>query len=367
MKVKKILHIVATNKLSGAEKVVSDICTNLDNNYTPIVICAGDPLRKYYEEKGIKVYCADISGLKLSEIKKIRKVVEFENIDIIHGHDVKASIGGYLAGRSRGIPVVSHMHTPYEWMKGRSPLKYIDRFFRKKYALSIACSKEVKSYYIAHNNSVDAEKVIYMDNSFNFNEFNKYKIADKDEFKSKLNIKDSIYVFGFLGRLLEIKGADLMIEAFNEIKNKAADSVLLIVGDGEEREHLENLVKQFNIEDRVIFAGYQKNVYDYMNVFDCFILPSVREGLPMAVLEAMAMKKPVISTPVSGLKNLITQEYNGLILDERTKKKLADAMLRMYSDKDMADKIAENAYSYILDKYNINKYMQQLQEIYNKI
>ena len=367
MKARKVLHLVATNKLSGAEKVVSDICTNLDERYVPVVICAGDPLKKYYEEKGIKTYTADLSKLKLSEISKVKKVVEDEKIDIIHGHDVKASIAGYLASKKRKIPVVSHIHVTYLWMNGMGPLKIIDRFFRKKYSLSIACSEIVQDFYLEHNKSISSDKLIYMDNCFNFNEFEKVAIADRDKFKPKLKINENKYVFGFLGRLLKLKGADLMIDAFNDIKDKAPDSLLLIVGDGEERDNLENMVKQYKIEDRVIFAGYQKNVYDYMNTFDCFILPSVREGLPIAVLEAMAMKKPVISTPVAGLRKLIKPNFNGIILKERTKEELSEAMIRLYSDDTLAAHISDNAYKYINDKYNIRSYIKKIQEIYDKL
>lgn len=367
MKTRKVLHLVATNKLSGAEKVVSDICTNLDERYTPVVICAGDPLKTYYEEKGIKTYTADLSKLKHSEISKVKDVVANEKIDIIHGHDVKASIAGYLAGKKYGVPVISHIHVTYLWMNSMGPLKIIDKHFRKKYSLSIACSEIVQDFYLEHNKSVDKNKVIFMDNCFNFNEFEKVSIADKDEFKAKLNIDKNKYVFGFLGRLLKLKGADLMIEAFNEIKNKAEDSVLLIVGDGEERENLENMVKEYKLEDIVIFAGYQKNAYDYMNVFDTFILPSVREGLPIAVLEAMAMKKPVISTPVAGLKKLIKPDFNGVILKERTKEELSEAMLKLYSDRELAADIADNAYKYINDKYNIKTYIKRIQEIYDNL
>lgn len=363
----KVMHIVATSTLSGAEKVVSDICTNLDSKYEPIVICAGEPLKSYYEEKGVKAYIADLSHLKPSEIKKLKNIVKKEKVDIIHAHDVKPSIGGYLAGRKFNVPVISHIHVTYLWMKKKGPLKIIDKHFRKRYTFSIACSEIVRDFYVEYNKSIDENKITYMDNCFNFNEFDKVKIADKDAFREKIGISKDKYVFGFLGRLLKLKGADLMIDAFNEIKDKAKDSILLIVGDGEERSHLEEQVKKYNIEDRVIFAGYQKNAYDYMNTFDTFILPSVREGLPIAVLEAMAMKKPVISTPVAGLRKLIKPDYNGIVLKERNKEELSNAMIKLYTDKELYSNISENAYKYLKENYDIKNYVEKLQQIYEKV
>lgn len=367
MKSYKVLHVVATNTLSGAEKVVSDICTNLDKRYIPIIICAGDPLKSYFEERGLKVYVADLSKLNPLEIMKVRNVIDKEEIDIVHGHDVKPTIGGYLASRKRKIPVISHIHVTYLWMQKDGFLKKIDEYFRKKYSLSIACSEIVRDYYLEYNKSVDPNKVIYMDNSFNFIEFDKVKITDKDEFKKKLGIDNKTYIYGYLGRLIKIKGADLMIESFNKIKDNVKDSVLLIVGDGDEKENFEKLAKDLGIEDRVIFAGFQKDVYNYMNVFDSFILPSVREGLPIAVLEAMAMKKPVISTPVAGLKKLIKNDYNGIILNERTSEQLSESMIKVYNDKEFSRQLGENEYNFIYENYNIEKYVRKIEDIYGKI
>lgn len=364
MKAKKVLHIVATSKLSGAEKVVSDICTNLDERFIPIIVCAGDPLKQYYEEKGIKTYVADINKLNPKQIKIVKEIVENENVDIIHGHDVKASIAGYLSGKKNKIPTISHVHVTYLWMKKFGAFKIIDAYFRDKYALSIACSEAVKEFYQEYNPKADKGKIIFMDNCFNFNEFNKVSIENRDVFKQKIGLSRNQYVFGYLGRLLKVKGADLMIEAFKSKMDLMKDSVLLIVGDGEERQSLQNLVRKYGIEDRVIFAGYQKNVYDYMNVFDSFILPSVREGLPIAVLEAMAMRKPVISTPVAGLSKLMKSGYNGIVLDERSKEALANAMESLYTDTEFSKELAENAYNYLYENCNINNYVIRLEDIY---
>lgn len=367
MKVKKVLHILATGKLSGAEKVVSDICTNLDERYEPIIVCSGDPLKQYYEEKGIKTYEADISKLNPKQIKRIKEIVESEQIDIIHGHDIKASIAGYLASGKSKIPTISHMHVTYLWMKKFGPFKVMDAWFRNKYSLSIACSEAVKDYYLQYNSKADKDKVIFMDNCFNFNEFNKVVLEDRNEFKAKIGIKNDQYVFGYLGRLLKVKGAELMIEAFKSKMDLMDKAILLIVGDGEEKDNLEDLVKQYGIEERVIFAGYQKKSYDYMNTFDSFILPSVREGLPIAVLEAMAMKKPVISTPVAGLSKLMKSGFNGIVLEERTKEALANAMESLYNDNELSQKIADNAYKHLYENCNINNYVDRLQDIYNNM
>jgi glycosyltransferase involved in cell wall biosynthesis len=364
-KVLRVLHIVANGKLSGAEKVVLDICTNLDREkFCPVAVCGEGELPGQYSRNGVETYVVDVSNLKFSEIRKLHSLIGEKNIDIVHGHDVKASIAGYLASRKFGKPVISHIHASYPWICNLGPLKIIDSIFRNRYSFTVACSKMAMEYYLQNNRKVDKSKVTYLNNCFNFNEFEKLETRNKDSLKREMGIKEGTFIYGFLGRLLEGKGADLMIESFNEIQKGKPEVLLLIVGDGPERGRLEEQVKKYEIGDKVIFAGFQRRPYDYMNLFDCFILPSVSEGLPIAVLEAMAMKKTVISTPVAGLKDLMKDGYNGIVLNKRTKAELMEAMDRIYGDKAYGEKLAVNAYNYLLQNYNINDYMKSLEKLY---
>ncbi len=360
----KVLHIVATGRLSGAEKVVSDICTNLNKNFSPMVVCAGEELQQYYLKKGIPSKIIDVNGLRSSSIKALKELMEKEGINIVHGHDVKASIAGYRAAKKLNIPVISHIHVTYLWLQKFGPLPIIDKYYRRKYNLSIACSSMVHDYYLEHNSSVKPDKIVALENAFNFKEFKNTAITESEEFKKSIGIANKGLIYGYLGRLLAVKGADLMIRAFKEVCNSYEDVFLLIVGDGEEREALEKLAAELKINDKIMFVGYQNRVYDYMNCFDCFILPSIREGLPIAVLEAMAMKKPVISTPVAGLKNLMKNEFNGLVLGERSEKELVAAMKKLYNDKKLAHDIGENAYKYLYENYNLEEYIKKLQLLY---
>ncbi|MBK1810278.1 glycosyltransferase family 4 protein [Clostridium sp. YIM B02505] len=362
-----ILHVVATGRLSGAEKVIADISTNLNENYQCYAVCSGEELKKYYEEKGIKSFIININKLNPFEINKLSKLIKEYNIDLVHGHDVKPSIASYIAAKRHGVPMISHIHVTYTWMKTNKIMKSIDAYFRNRYDLSIACSELVKDYYEENNTSADRDKIVYLDNAFNFNEFNKVVVSDKSEFKKKLGINEEKFIFGFLGRLIAVKGADLLIKSFSVVAKTNENAQLLIVGDGDEREQLEELTKQLNLEDRVIFAGYQKNVYDYMNIFDCFVLPSVREGLPIAVLEAMAMKKLVISTPVAGLAKLIKNGENGIMISERSEEELVNSMLYIYDNADIRSSIESNAYNYLKENYNIDDYVKNLEKYYQKV
>jgi glycosyltransferase involved in cell wall biosynthesis len=363
--VRKVLHLLSTKTLNGAEKVALDICTNLDSEkFLPIVVCAGDALRGYFDKEGIETFKINIGRLNIIEVLKLRKILKSENINLIHAHDVRASIAAKLASVNLDIPVISHIHVEYDWLKTRSILRTIDRFFRNKYDLTLACSEKVKEFYCKHNSKCDGSKVVALPNSFNFSEFNKIHITCNMDFKVINSIPVEPYVFGYIGRLIDVKGIDLLIETFDLFHKKYTNSILVIVGDGIERENLVNLSMKYNLSSVIHFMGYRMDVYNWLNIFDSFILPSKREGLPLTILEAMAMKKIVISTNVGGIPELIHDKYNGILLKERNTENLLMSMKYVYENRNEVREIEENAYKHLILNYSTYDYIMRLQEVY---
>jgi glycosyltransferase involved in cell wall biosynthesis len=364
----KILHLLSTKTLNGAEKVALDICTNLDKNiFQVITVCAGDELRSYFEKEDIETFKIDISKLNIIKVIKLRKIIKSKNINLIHAHDVRASIAAKLASTNLNIKVISHIHVEYQWLKSKSILKIIDKFFRGKYDLSLACSKKVKEFYCKHNSKCNVEKVIALPNSFNFGEFNKTHITCNMDFKDMNNIPKDKYMFGYIGRLINEKGIDLLIESFNIFHKKHPDSILVVVGTGEEKQKLMNLANKYNLATVIYFMGYRKDVYNFLNIFDSFILPSKREGLPLTILEAMAMKKIVISTKVGGISELIRNNYNGILIEDRNPDNLFEAMKYVYENRDEVCEIQENAHKHLFSNYSIEGYINNLQEVYKSL
>ncbi|MCB2295197.1 glycosyltransferase [Clostridium algoriphilum] len=364
----KVLHLLSTKTLNGAEKVALDICTNLDKDiFNPIIVCAGDEVRGYFEKEAIESFNINISNLNIKEILKLRKLLKNEKIDLIHAHDVRASIAAKLASINLNIAVISHIHVEYEWLKNRSILKIIDGLFRSSYSLSLACSIKVKEFYCAYNRKCNKEKIIALPNSFNFSEINKFNVIPFEDFKAINNIPKDKYVFGYIGRLISLKGIDLLLESFNLFQERYPNSILIIVGEGVEKEKLINLAKEHDLSTKIYFKGYRKDVYNWLNIYDSFILPSKREGLPLTILEAMAMKKIVISTSIGGIPELIKNNYNGILIEERSPQLLMKSMEYVYENEDEVRQIVENAYNNLRLNYGIKDYINDLQNIYKSL
>ncbi|HEY8888850.1 MAG TPA: glycosyltransferase family 4 protein [Clostridium sp.] len=217
----KVLHLLSTKTLNGTGRLALDICTNLDKGiFQAVTVCAGDELKSCFQEESIESFKIDISNLNIIEILKLRKLIKNENISLIHAHDVRASIAAKLASVTMNIILISHIHGEYDWLKNNSILKIIDRIFRDKYDLSLVCSKNVRELYCNYNSKCDKDKVIALPNSFDLGQINKANIIFSEDFKSLNNIPKGKYIFGYIGRLTDLKGIDLLIDSFNLFQKK---------------------------------------------------------------------------------------------------------------------------------------------------
>lgn len=359
------MHLLSTGNLSGAEKIALDICKNLNHvKFKPAAVCSGYNLYNAFSNNNIKTYIIDIGKLNPVNILKLRHVIINEKIDLIHAHDVRASIAAVFSTIAVRTIVVSHIHVNYWWLKRYSIYKFIDYIFRRKYNLSIACSNNVYNNFLKYNKHFDRNKIISIPNCINFNEIESKKNKNKTFFKVENNIPPDKYIFGFAGRLVDVKGVDLLIKSFGMFCKMYNDSLLLIAGDGLEKDKLKKLALECEISKSVIFTGYVNNVYNYIDIMDAFILPSKREGMPVAVMEAMALGKIVIVTKTDGIPEIVKDGYTGIILNDRTEECLLNAMTYAYNNKEKMNIIGDNAADFIKDNHDIKTYIEKIERVY---
>ena len=164
----------------------------------------------------------------------------------------------------------------------------------------------------------------------------------------------------FLGRLAYPKNPERLIEIMRIIKRNKENISLAIVGDGVERKNIENLAHKYELEDNITFYGFQKNPYPILKNAKILIMTSIYEGTPMAALEAQALDKPIIATPVDGLKKIITNDYNGILSDNN--EVLANKILEILNNN---DNFTNNVKKAFFKTNDINNYINTLDELYN--
>lgn len=363
---KRCLHVIPMNKLSGAEKMALLICKNL-KEYTPVVICGGDNLKSIFEAEGIKTYAINFEGNSiLRNAKEISDIVDSEGIDIIHAHDNTASILSYISKiRYRlNCKLISHIHSCYPWLCSKGVNKIIDSIMRKKYDCNIMCGKFVDDYYKNNANYIRKSNVEVLTNSVDMKDIEKYNSIDS-ELYNKFGIPKDKIILGYVGRLIKSKGLSQFINAFKEEVENFNDCIILIIGSGKEEENLKNMVKKYKLEDKFIFIGYQEDVYKFYPLIDIMFLPSMYEGLPMVVLEAMVFKSAVISTDVGGIKEIINKN-TGVLVQSNNYNEFIEKLINLKNQKHVIRNLSENAFNLINENYNIDKYVNNLEKVYDK-
>jgi len=179
-----------------------------------------------------------------------------------------------------------------------------------------------------------------------------------------LKINDEV-VIGFAGRLVPAKGLNYLFSALKQIQDKHPNIAFLVVGDGAQRIELETLAKELKV--KTIFAGWQSDMLPYYALMDIFVLPSLFEGLPNVILEAMAMKTPVIATDVGGNPDVLSNGENGFIVPARDVSKLAFALTKLVENDDMRAKIGMKNRQKVEKDFQWSRTVEKIEKVYSEV
>lgn len=289
---KNVYHIVSNNWTSGLERVVMNIC-ELVPGYRFVYVAPKGEITEELSRRNINHI--SVNKITPSEIKKI---IKENKVDVIHGHDVKASLcisANFMICKMKKIKMISELHNDDERMHRisiRSILYAISSFF---YDRVVCVSDKTLDNFIFRR--IIAKKSLVIENVINPDILlNVYK----DD-----NIQSD---FLFLGRLEYQKNPFLFVEFISEIKKKNSNVKAYIIGKGSLYQELKKKIKEMNLDDNIIILGYKENPYNYIKSTKAVVITSRYEGLCMVALESLLIGTPLITTDVTGLSQLINDE-----------------------------------------------------------
>lgn len=350
----KILHIIEQLNIGGAEKDLINKATYLSfydvQNYIFCFYKKGylanyinDKIEIIYNNHNHKLYSVIKEALYLNNIIKQIKP------DIIHTHlyssELMISINKLLFNNP--IPCISSVQSLISQVKkGKKFIKILFNFLIKKYYDKfIACSGAVKNELISYNFNQNKIEIIY--NAVNVNEY-----LESQSYTS--NTSHQYPTIGFIGRLEPYKGAHILIKAMPSVINKFKNMQLWIIGDGHEKDKLLKLTHKLNLTNNVKFLGAQLNIKEYLLKLSVLIVPSLSEPLGIVALEGLAMKLPVIATNIDGLKEIIIDNQTGFLIQSNNSDSLANKLIFVLDNYQLAKKIAEQGHEFIKQQFNIN-------------
>jgi glycosyltransferase involved in cell wall biosynthesis len=258
-------------------------------------------------------------------VREIRRTLESLDVDVLHTHGYKPDIYGYVASRKFGLPLISTCHL---WTRETSAVRFyefLDSVFLRRFDAVVAVSDAIADSL--RRSGSPKKKIHIIDNGIDLLTFSSVNPTLTEKIKNRNKL-----VVGTVGRLVPQKGLEYFLRAARDVLLEFPDVIFVFIGAGPDREKLEMMAKEWAIEQNVQFTGHCADMPGAYASLDVFVLASVDEGMPMAILEALASKRPVVATSVGAVPRLIVSGKTGLLVAPRDVPALKKAILRLLRD-----------------------------------
>lgn len=347
-----VLHVSAVKNWGGGENHIENLCFELKATHpevTNIVLCVeGGLFHSRLLKTDILFETAPLAyNLDFRYSMKIAKLCKKHKVDLIHIHDPSAIALSIIADKFANLP-------PFIFSKKTSfPIK------PKKFTLYKYNYSKIKKYFCVSNETKrvtaesikDTEKLITIYHGTNL----KHK-SDKTAFllREKYNIAADKKIVGIIGNHIRAKNFETLIETVNIIINekKRTDIVFVQIGNFTDRTpDLVASVKKYNLENHIHFLGYTANASKFIPQFDSLLVTSQTEGIPQVIFESFYHKKPVVSTSVGGIPEIIEDGYNGLLTPKHDAKALADKISYLYDNANIIPDFTTRSYEKLLTQF----------------
>lgn len=364
----KILQVTPDLGIGGLPKLVVDICKNIDKSIFDISVFCFKKCEEEFTPELIKnnigVHFPSRENNRRSSYLNFFQLYQFiekDSIDIVHTHNTAAFVDGIIAAKMARVPI--NIHTDHARLyPDKRRYMFAEWLFSHFTTKIVAVSEHTQDELIKYE-KISPHKIQVIPNGIDETEYN---LNTNNRKKEELGIQENYPILGLGVRLTEQKGVTYLIQSMVSIINKFPKALLLIAGGGPLQENLEREAKRLGLSQSVKFLGFRLDMPAILNILDIYVLPSLWEGLPLVILEAMAAQKAIVATAVGGTPTAIINERSGLLVNPRNPEALAQAIIRLLEDPSLAAHLAKNAYQRYQEKFTIQKMVSQYEKLYFK-
>lgn len=352
-KIMTVLSLISSEGYYGAENMLVTLAQKLCQvGCRCLVAVFFDPLSPQPEvaerarQCGLTVEMVKCRGkLDWSTVRQLRMLLLKHNVDIVNPHGYKADLYAYVAFRPTRSALVATVHN---WPSRRLSMRayaVLDRIVLRRFDKVIGVS-EVPSN-ILRRSRVAPDKIATIPNGVDVERFDLAAPSLREEIAS-----DGATLVGFVGRLVPEKGGEVLLRAAQQVLVDRPRIKFVFVGEGPSRKRWEALARQLNVGKQVVFLGARSDMPGVYSSLDIVVLPSLIESLPMCLLEAMAAGKPVISTRVGAVPQLLASEQIGLLVEPGRVRALSTAILRLLEDHELALRLGKNGRQHVARNFS---------------
>lgn len=373
MKPIKLLHIADTADRGGGETYLFLLANRLARDrYAVSVFCPSEGLLPQRLRKiGIPVVHFEIPRLlSPAALVRLMRLFQQHRPDIVQSHGARTNFYATLAGRWARVPIiVCTIHNSlYDY-----PISHIRRSLylmgqRLTFALSdqILCVADALAQDLTGRSGRDPGKIRVIQNGVDLEAFDP-ETVDGSTVRREFGLEKDTPLIGIVGRMTPQKGHLDLLTALPQIKATIPTVKALIVGDGPLRDELVERARRHRLDDCCIFTGMREDIPNIMGALDVVVLPSLSEGLPFILLEAMAMGKPVVATRVNGISEVVEDGVTSLLVPPRAPERLARAVIALLTNRELGSRLGVAARQHVERRFSLALMMQQVERLYEEL
>jgi glycosyltransferase involved in cell wall biosynthesis len=336
----RLMQITHDLAIGGLQRVVANICRTIDRDQFDVqVLCLRElgPFTADIERLGIKVSLIPQTGrTDYFSFLKVARILRAERIDVIHTHNTQPFVDGTLAALLSGVRTIVHTDHARQFPDKRRYMlaeRAMSLFAYRVVGVSDHTSANLEKY-----EKIPRAKIETIPNGIDGSAFD--IPVDRVARRRELGIPADAMVLGIAARLSPPKGVTYLLKALPEVVRRLPNVVLVVAGDGPLEQGLKAESESLTLGSHVKFVGPRADMPELLKLFDLYVLPSISEGLPMVLLEAMAAGCPIVSTRVGGVPSAIESGVNGLLVPPQDPASLARAIVLALGDEALRRRFA---------------------------
>lgn len=362
--IKTILYLSTSSGPGGAERVISNLASSLDPEKYRAILCLFRPgwIQERTESRGVRTHVIPTHGMTdWRWALQFRRLLRQEQVDLIHAHEFDANVQGTFVAAMSGIPLVATVHGKnYFWERLRRRLAYR---WVSRHATMVAVSQNLKQFIVEQVGiSSDRIKVVYN----GVDVVPHCERADVDQCRKELCVPENDQIVGVVGNLYPVKGHQYLIEGIPAVLKACPNTSFIFAGRGQLEPELKEQVHRLGLDRRVHFLGLRQDIPRILAMLNVFVLPSLSEGLSMAILEAMIAGKPVVATRVGGNPELVLDGETGLLVQPRDSQALASSLVTLLTNRQQATQCAEKGKNRAEGQFSLGTMVRSYQMLYEE-
>jgi L-malate glycosyltransferase len=355
------MQVVYSLQMGGSEKLALEISSNLNPSQFRSSVCAMDldgDLAKDLEKGKIDYHVLHRQGFEPNIFGKLYRLIKRNRIDVVHTHHFTQLFYAALPARWAGARIIHTEHEFFSYMGSTFSRAMIRPLSRLCDRITVV-GQEVADYFI-RTIGIPEKQVMIVPNGVDTMKFD----WDRKAIREELSLSPHEVVIGTVGRLEPEKDQRTLLDTFLLVKGEYPAVRLLIVGDGRMAEELRSYAKRIGVSDQTLFLGSRRDVPRLLAAMDIFVLSSIREGLPISLIEAMAARRPVVASDIGSIKDLVRDGQNGFLVPPGDTVAFGGVIRRLIASSELRERLGEAGRCIVEASFSLSAMIREYEDLY---